>query len=55
MSLFCAVLAEHISINLQNMNRESQSLLTFTVFACIRFVIQIECLNCNKSCTNATE
>ena len=41
MSSFCAVLAEQILTNLRIMNSESESSLTFTGFACIRFVIQI--------------
>ena len=39
MSSFGVIIAEQISINLQHMDRESQSLLTFTGFASIRCVI----------------
>ena len=38
MSSFHVILAEQILNNLQYMERESQSLLTFAGFACIRFV-----------------
>ena len=38
---FCVILAELISMNLQYMICESQSLLTFAGFTGIRFVIQI--------------
>ena len=41
MSSFYVTLAEQILINLEHMERESQSLLTFAGFACICFVTQI--------------
>ena len=40
-SCYAILIAEQILINLQYMERKSQSSLNFTGFACIHFVTQI--------------